>query len=337
MQIQKDFDLKPYNTFGISALCDRFIDFDTVEGLLQLLPLIDTDTQQVMTIGAGSNLLLTGDYHGTVIHSAMTDIEVKQGADHVLIRCGAGVNWDKLTQMTVANGWHGLENLAYIPGEVGASAVQNIGAYGVEVKSFITRVEAIEIATGRITAFDNHECEYAYRDSIFKNQLKDRYVITHVTYKLSKSFDPMLDYCDIRKVLEAKGISQPTPEQLRTTIIEIRKNKLPDPQEVGNAGSFFVNPVIPLEQYESLKVLYPQIPGYVIDGIQVKVPAAWMIEQCGFKGQTYGRVGVHEKQALVLVNRGGADGKEVVHLCEMIQTAVNDKFGVKIHPEVNIR
>ena len=231
---------------------------------------------------------------------------------------------------------YGAENLSLIPGDVGASAVQNIGAYGVEVKDLITEVEAVEIATGKTRVFSCEECGYSYRQSRFKKEWKNRYLITQVTYQLQTTFEPHLDYGNIRAELERKGIAQPTAQQLRQVIIDIRQAKLPDPKVMGNAGSFFMNPIVAKEKYEQLAAQYEGMPHYTVDADHEKIPAGWMIDQCGWKGKSMGRAGVHDKQALVLVNRGGATGQEIVELCKVIQRDVKEKFDIEIFPEVNI-
>lgn len=330
------FNLLEYNTFGIDAYCKRFIEFDTEEELKDVLSSLTASDRPLLLLGGGSNLLLTGDYPGTVLHSRIKGKDVSFEGDDVLIRCGSGENWDDLVAHCVAHGWHGAENLSLIPGEVGASAVQNIGAYGMEVKDLIVSVEALEVSTGRKITFLNHECAYAYRQSKFKNEWKDRFVITYVTYCLSRHFRPHLDYGNIRVSLKSKGIDMPTPQQLRDVVIEIREAKLPDPKVEGNAGSFFMNPIVDESLFERIFAEYPLMPHYILDNRQVKIPAGWLIEQCGWKGKTLGNAGVHAKQALVLVNKGGATGQEIVTLCRRIQEDVERKFGIKITPEVNI-
>ena len=261
---------------------------------------------------------------------------MKESDGKVWLRCGSGETWDDIVAYAVEKGWHGAENLSLIPGEVGASAVQNIGAYGAEAKDLITKVEAVEIATGNVVEFSNEDCRYAYRQSRFKNEWKDHYVITYVTYCFSLDFCPDLDYGNIRHSLEEQGISKPTAQQLRQTIINIREAKLPDPKVTGNAGSFFMNPVVGRDVYERLSAQHEGMPHYVVDADHIKIPAGWMIEQCGWKGASLGRAGVHDRQALVLVNRGGATGEEVVTLYKRIIEDVRAKFGIEIHPEVNV-
>jgi len=333
-----DYDLTQHNTFGIKARCKRYVAFDTVAEAQKALPKLVSANERLLILGGGSNLLLTGDFDGTVIHSHIMGMEQHDaGEEHVLLRCGSGLVWDEVVAQCVAEGLYGAENLSLIPGEVGASAVQNIGAYGAEVKDLITTVEAIEMETGRIMQFTNAQCAYAYRQSRFKRDWKDRFFITHVTYRLRRTFVPHLDYGNIKAALAEKGIVAPTPIELRQAIIDIRNAKLPDPKVEGNAGSFFMNPIVERSKFEALKDLYPDMPHYIIDNERVKIPAGWMIEQCGWKGKTLGRAGVHHKQALVLVNKGGAKGSDVLALCRRIQGDVKAKFGIDIYPEVNIR
>ena len=333
----RHYNLLKHNTFGITAYCRRFVEFDSVEELRTLCHSLTSADQPLMTLGGGSNLLLTRDFDGTVLHSAIKGIEkTQETADEILVRVGSGEVWDHFVAHCVAQGWHGTENLSLIPGEVGASAVQNIGAYGAEAQDIIYKVEAMEIASGNMVELTNADCHYGYRQSLFKTQWKGRFVITHVTYRLSKTFNPRLDYGNILAELHQEGIVSPTPQQLRDVIIKIRREKLPDPEVEGNAGSFFMNPIVSRGKYDELAALYPNMPHYDIDADHVKIPAGWMIDQCGWKGRTLGRAGVHSKQALVLVNRGGATGNEVVTLCTTICNDVKQKFGIEINPEVNI-
>ena len=346
----RDYSLLAHNTFGIDAKCKRFLEYSSVEEAQQIVAGLTAADQPLLILGGGSNLLLTGDYEGTVIHSAIKGIEVLdnetlaaagdenlKNPDFVFLNCGSGEVFDDVVAYAVEHGYHGAENLSIIPGEVGASAVQNIGAYGVEAKDIIYKVETVEIATGKVVVFDNQDCQYSYRQSRFKHEWKDKYLVTHVIYRLSKHFVPDLDYGNIRTSLTAKGIENPTAQQLRDVIIEIRNAKLPDPKVQGNAGSFFMNPIVEKAKYDALAALYPGMPHYTIDEEHEKIPAGWMIDQCGWKGKSLGRAGVHDKQALVLVNRGGATGEEIVNLCETIRKDVKQKFGIDIHPEVNVK
>lgn len=331
-----NYSLKNHNTFGIEAKCKRFVEFDSIDELKQIVCSLTDADNPVMILGGGSNLLLTGDYDGTVIHSAIKGHSVINTADGYLLRCGSGETWDDVVSLCVANGWYGAENLSLIPGEVGASAIQNIGAYGSEVKDIIYKVEAVDMSTGKELSFTNEQCGYSYRQSKFKGEWRNRYVITYVTYRLSNAFIPNIDYGNIRAELERKGIVNPDAAQLRETIIDIRNAKLPDPKIEGNAGSFFMNPIVSREKYEELSARYDNMPHYTIDAEHEKIPAGWMIDQCGWKGKSLGKAGVHSRQALVLVNKGGAEGKDIVRLCETIRQDVKDKFGIEINPEVNI-
>lgn len=330
MKERKDYSLLNHNTFGIDARCKRYVEFSTVDEAKQLAR---TLTKPYIIIGGGSNLLLTKDYEGTVVRSAITGIEQVGNT----LKCGSGEVWDDVVAESLRLGLYGAENLSIIPGEVGASAVQNIGAYGVEAKDLIESVEAVEIGSGEVHTFANADCQYAYRQSRFKHEWRDRYLITHVTYHFSPFFEPKLDYGNIRAVLTERSIDQPTVLELRQAITDIRNAKLPDPKVEGNAGSFFMNPIVSRKKYETLANEYEGMPHYTIDADHEKIPAGWMIDQCGWKGRSLGRAGVHSKQALVLVNRGGATGEEVVRLCETIQKDVKEKFGIDIYPEVNIR
>lgn len=335
----KNYSLLAHNTFGIEARCHRFLEYSSVEEAQQIVSSLTTEDEPLLILGGGSNLLLTGDYPGTVLHSAIKGIKVLSDKEpaSVFLKCGSGEVFDDVVAFAVENGYHGAENLSIIPGEVGASAVQNIGAYGVEAKDIIYKVEAVEIATGKLVVFDNADCEYSYRQSKFKHEWRDKYLVTHVIYRLSRTFVPDLDYGNIRSSLEKKGIASPTAQQLREVIIEIRNAKLPDPKVQGNAGSFFMNPIVEKAKYEELASQYLGMPHYTIDAEHEKIPAGWMIDQCGWKGKSLGKAGVHDKQALVLVNRGGATGADIVRLCETIQKDVKEKFGIEIHPEVNIK
>ena len=326
-----NYSLLHHNTFGIDAKCRRFLEYVSVEEAQEIARQLQ---EPYLLIGAGSNLLLTGDFDGTVVHSAVKGIENQSDSR---ICCGSGEIWDEVVAWCVGHGLYGAENLSLIPGEVGASAVQNIGAYGAEVKDLIASVEAVEIGTGRLCIFSREECQYGYRDSRFKHEWKNKYLITHVVYRLkTDDAQPSTEYGNIRAELDRRGIQTPTAAELREVVIAIREAKLPDPKVTGNAGSFFMNPVVSREKFEALLAQYPQIPHYYIDEQHEKIPAGWMIDQCGWKGKSLGRAGVHDKQALVLVNRGGATGQEIVDLCEAIRNDVRERFGIDIHPEVNI-
>ena len=285
-------------------------------------------------VGSGSNLLFLGDFEGTVLHSAIKSIEmVNQDAEKVWLRVGAGVIWDDFVAYCVEHGYYGAENLSLIPGEVGASAVQNIGAYGVEVKDLISCVETVDVH-GDKRVFGVEECGYAYRNSVFKRPDMKSFFVTHVTFALNKAEQYTLNYGTIRQELEK--YPQIDLATVRQVIVSIRESKLPDPKVLGNAGSFFMNPIVPRAKYETLLQEYPSMPSYQVDATHVKIPAGWMIEQCGWKGKSLGNAAVHDKQALVLVNCGGATGADIVALSDAVRAAVREKFGVEIHPEVNM-
>ncbi len=328
----KDYSLLAHNTFGMDVRCKCFIEYYSAQQLQLLVPSL---SRPFLHIGGGSNLLFSSDYAGTILHSAIKGISRlgEDGEGHVLVKAGAGEIWDDLVAWAVDSGLGGIENLSLIPGEVGASAVQNIGAYGVEAKDVIVCVDVVDLSTGEARQLTNADCHYSYRQSIFKNELKGRYAITHVTYALSATPQLQLDYGNIRAALS--GRSDVTVADVRRAIIDIRNAKLPDPSVMGNAGSFFMNPIVDSSTFEAIRGVYPDMPFYVV-GDRYKIPAGWMIEKCGWKGKALGRAGVHDKQALVLVNLGGATSEEIMRLCEAVRKDVKKTFGVDIHPEVNI-
>jgi UDP-N-acetylmuramate dehydrogenase len=334
MKMTLQTSLLPYNTFGIDVKADFFIEYDSIADLQETLQLDVVKSNRVLHIGGGSNLLFLGDFNGVILHSAIKSIEkVGEDVDSVFLEVGSGVVWDDLVAYCVDNGWGGLENLSLIPGEVGASAVQNIGAYGVEVQDVIVAVNAVEVANAVARTFSNAECRYGYRNSIFKNELKGKYIITTIVFRLDKKPVFKLNYQHLEEaVLNAGGVNL---QNIRKTIIATRESKLPDPKVSGNAGSFFMNPVIAKDHFNSLKEKYPQIPHYYVSEKEEKVPAGWLIDQCGWKGKQIGHAGVHDKQALVIVNKGGASGAEIVYLAEQIQLSVKEAFGIVLHPEVN--
>lgn len=336
MKDESNYSLLRHNTFGIDARCRRFIEYSSTEEAQAAARLLRASGEPFLIIGSGSNLLLTADFPGTVVRSAIRGISLTEQDGTATLRCGSGACWDDVVAWTVGLGYFDLANLSLIPGDVGASAVQNIGAYGSEAGQFITSVHAVEIATGRQLCIDAADCRYGYRDSRFKHEWRNQYLITHVSYCLRRDAAPRLDYGNIADELCRQGIASPSPRQLRQIIIDIRRAKLPDPSELGNAGSFFMNPVVSRRQYDELLARYPQMPHYHVSDQEEKIPAAWLIDQCGWKGRTLGRAGVHHRQALVLVNRGGATGSEVVALCQAIQQDVMAKFGISLQPEVNI-
>lgn len=340
MKDLRNFSLLEHNTFGIDANCRRYIEFASEDEAVAIVNGLTDADRPLLLLGGGSNLLLTSDFKGTVITPEKrfsVKAEADDGdADHVFLHCWAGTTFDDVVAFAVSKGWHGLENLSLIPGEVGASAVQNIGAYGAEAKDVIDEVRAIEISSGALHIFKGSDCGYSYRQSRFKNEWKYRFIITEVTYRLSLIFEPKLDYGNIRSCLSELGIQHPTAQELRDVIIKIRREKLPDPQVQGNAGSFFMNPIVSRQKYEQLKAEYQDIPHYSIDDSHEKIPAAWMIEKCGWKGRNLGKAGVNPRQPLVLVNLGGATGSDILSLCKAVRADVKAKFGIEINPEVNI-
>jgi len=326
--------LAELNTFGIAATAKLLIHYQSENELVALIQSDVLHAEKVLHIGSGSNLLFLNDFDGIILHSEINFISVKNETNaSVTIEVGAGVVWDDLVAYAVKNGWEGIENLSLIPGEVGASAIQNIGAYGVEVCDTITEVHAIHLTSGEKYIFKNEECEYDYRESIFKKSLKGQYAITSVLFELSKDPNYMLDYQHLEEQVLKNGTL--SLQNIRETIISIRESKLPDPKVAGNAGSFFMNPVINRTQFEQLQAEYHEMPHYFISHETEKIPAAWLIDQCGWKGKTVGKAGVHDKQALVLVNRGSATGTEIAHLAALIQQSVKDKFGIELKAEVN--
>ena len=325
------FSLKSYNTFGLDVYANHFLEYDSKENLLKLIKEKGI-TLPYLHIGRGSNLLFTQNYAGTILHSCIQSIELlSEDHNSVWLRVGAGVIWDDFVCYCVEHGWQGVENLSLIPGEVGAAAVQNIGAYGMEVKDSIVSVETVDIE-GEESTYDVEECDYSYRDSLFKRPEMKSVFVTHVNFRLNKIPHYVLDYKALSKALQS--YSEITLCNIRNAIIDIRQSKLPDPKVLGNAGSFFMNPIIPRSCFEDLQRIYPDIPHYDVDLDFVKIPAGWLIEQCGWKGKSLGPAAVYDKQALVLVNRGEATGEDIVKLGEAVQKSVKDKFGIDIQPEV---
>ena len=334
MNIQENISLKEYNTFGIDVNAKRFVSITSVYQLQQLIK----EEKDIFLISGGSNMLLTKDIETLVVHINFKGISIdQQNHNDVYITVNAGENWHEFVLWCVSLNYGGLENLSLIPGNVGTCPIQNIGAYGVEVKDTITKVEAIEIKTGKLVSFSAEECQFGYRNSIFKNKAKGKYILTSVSFKLTKNNHKLnTSYGAIESELSSKGITNPTIKDISDAVITIRQSKLPDPKEIGNSGSFFKNPVISKEHFEKLQKNYPNIPSYVISDTEIKVPAGWLIEQSGFKGKRFGNYGVHEKQALVLVNYGDASGKEIYELAQKIQRTIKDTFDINLEIEVNI-
>ncbi|QTE22890.1 UDP-N-acetylmuramate dehydrogenase [Polaribacter cellanae] len=341
MKVQQNISLKNYNTFGISTNAKRFVSISSYYDLQQLIKV----EKDLFLISGGSNMLLTKDIEKLVVHIDMKGISIDNEDDNfVYITVNAGENWHEFVLFCIAENYGGIENLSLIPGNVGTCPIQNIGAYGVEVKDTIIKVEAIEIETGKRVTFSNKDCEFGYRNSIFKNKLKGKVILTAVSFKLTKKKHQLnTSYGAIEAELASKNIRKPTLKDISDAVIAIRKSKLPDPKEIGNSGSFFKNPVISKEQFLKLQKEYPNIPFYEIKpfdcaqgDITYKVPAGWLVEQSGFKGKRFGDAGVHEKQALVLVNYGNASGEEIYALAKKIQKKISKKFRIPLEIEVNV-
>jgi UDP-N-acetylmuramate dehydrogenase len=337
MKLQSDFPLKPYNTFGIEAKAKLFARFESVQELQELLQMPELKQEEKLILGGGSNLLFTKDFDGVVLQNGIRGIEVlHEENEEVYIKVGGGEVWHDFVLYALQHNFGSVENLSLIPGTVGAAPLQNIGAYGVELKDVFHELEAVHLQTGDIYIFDNATCNFGYRESIFKNDKKGQFVVTSVTFKLSRKHTLNTTYGAIKTTLEEMQVQQPSIQDVSAAVCHIRQSKLPDPKQIGNAGSFFKNPEIPLEQYQQLKTQYPEMPSYPVSETTVKVPAGWLIEQCGWKGKVLGNYGVHKNQALVLVNYGGAKGEQVRQLAYDIIASVEDKFGIRLHPEVNI-
>lgn len=336
MEIEENKQLKPFNTFGINCTARYFTEIKNLEDIDEILESKLFQNYPHLILGGGSNILLTKDYDGIVIRNCLTGhSKIHSEGDLVDVKAAAGENWHQFVKYTIGEGLGGLENLSLIPGCVGASPMQNIGAYGVEVKDTVTEVEAYSLEDKVIRTFSNEECRFGYRDSIFKQEAKGKYIITGVTYRLSKSPVFNTKYGAIEQELEAMGVTDLSLDAISQAVVNIRSSKLPNPAELGNSGSFFKNPVIPEEKFDELKREFPDIPGYPQeDGI--KVPAGWMIESLGWKGKRFGDAGVHTKQALVLVNYGKASGSEIFDLSSRILDSVKEKFGIDLEREVNI-
>ena len=332
MKIQQNISLKPYNTFGIHTNAKRFITVNSIKDLKEII----AAEKSVFLLGGGSNILLTGDVEKLVIHLNTKGIIVNDfDENEVLVTAEAGENWHELVLWCVSQNYGGLENLSLIPGNVGTSPIQNIGAYGVEIKDVFQQLEAIDIETGKTRIFTNADCDFGYRNSVFKNELKGKFIILNVTFKLTKkNHNINISYGAIKDLLTDK--ENPSINEIADAVIAIRQSKLPDPKEIGNSGSFFKNPVISSDLFKELSEQHPEIPHYRISENEIKIPAGWLIEQCGFKGKRFGDAGVHEKQALVLVNYNNATGKEIYDLAQKIQQKVMETFKISLEIEVNI-
>lgn len=336
ISIQTNVSLQPYNTFGIDATARFFVVINTVEELTEVLQIPDYQHIPKLILGGGSNLLLTQNFEGLVIKINLKGIEkIKEDDQHIWLRVGAGEIWHEFVLYCIQHQYAGIENLSLIPGTVGAAPMQNIGAYGVEIKEVFEELTALDLTTLQLTTYDLSTCRFGYRESIFKHEAKGRTIIVNVTFRLNKNPTFHVNYGDIQKTLTEMGVTNLTIKAVSDAVIQIRQSKLPNPAEIGNAGSFFKNPEIPKVQFEQLKELYPTMPGYPTSDTTMKVPAGWLIEQAGWKGHRTGNVGVHTRQALVLVNYGGGTGLEIKALAQQVQASVFEKFGVRLSVEVN--
>ncbi|OGT48219.1 MAG: UDP-N-acetylenolpyruvoylglucosamine reductase [Gammaproteobacteria bacterium RIFCSPHIGHO2_12_FULL_38_11] len=344
--IEENKSLKSLNTFGIITNARYFVTIHTVSALKMLLADSRWESIPKLILGGGSNILFTRDFDGLVIHNAISGIEkINENADHVFLKIGAGENWHKIVLYCIKNNYAGIENLSLIPGTMGAAPIQNIGAYGVELKDVLYSVEGWEIppvllpqnrppfSKGVFISMAMSECEFGYRDSIFKHALKNKVIITHVTLRLNKKPHFHTEYGAIKELIKNKPLSI---KAISDAVIKIRREKLPDPKIIGNAGSFFKNPIISEEQFLLLQKKYPTVPHFTEENAHIKIPAGWLIEQCGLKGKRFGNVGVHEHQALVLINYGNGTGDEIKQLSEHVQATVFEKYGIELMTEVNI-
>ncbi len=334
MQVEYDKSLKSFNTFGIDARARRLVTVESEYDVVDLVSSRWLDEAPFFVLGGGSNVVFVDDYRGTVVRMTNKGIKmIEDRGDDVFVEASAGEVWNDFVWHCINNGWYGIENLVAIPGTVGASAVQNVGAYGMEAKDAIASVVAYEVATGMRRVFSNQECDFGYRHSVFKAEKKNRFIITSVVYRLHKRFVANKGYKTLLLALESEGLADPTASQMASAITKIRDEKLPNPAEIGSAGSFFQNPVVTASTYEDLVERYPKLVAFPLEDGRFKLAAGWLIEQSGWKGRGIGRAGVYAKQALVLINQGGCSGKEVVTLANAIIADVEDKFGVVLQPE----
>lgn len=337
MKLIENYSLKALNTFGIDVCAKFFTEVESKEELKEIIKNPVSQNYPVLIMGGGSNILFTKDFNGLVIRNKIKGIEkTGEDTDDVYIKAGAGEVWHQFVEYCISQGYAGVENLSLIPGSVGASPMQNIGAYGIEVKEVFHELEAIDIKTGELRKFNKTECKFGYRNSVFKNEVKNKYCIVSVTFRLHKRPVFNTTYGAIENELKAMNVSELSIAAVSQAVCNIRRSKLPDPAIIGNAGSFFKNPEIPLGQFEKLKETFPDMVGYPAGEGHIKVAAGWLIENCGWKGKTLSNFGVHKNQALVLVNYGGAKGEDIYNLSKAIQKSVADKFAIALETEVNI-
>ena len=337
MNIIENYPLLKLNTFGIDVKAKYFTSVNTINELIELTKTNVFKDLELLILGGGSNILFTKNFDGLVILNNIKGKEIiDQNHQSVFLKIGAGENWHELVMYCVDNGLGGIENLSLIPGNTGTAPMQNIGAYGVEIKETFVELEALEISSGKIVKFNNSDCEFGYRDSVFKNKMKNQYIILNITLELKKNPVLNINYGDVKAILESQNIKNPAIKEVSNAIIRIRQSKLPDPKKIGNSGSFFKNPLVSLNQLELIKKNYPNVVNYEINENEFKIAAGWLIERAGWKGKKFNNYGVHEKQALVLVNYGLANGMEIFDLSEKIILDIKDKFGITLEREVNI-
>jgi UDP-N-acetylmuramate dehydrogenase len=337
MQLYNNFSLINHNTFRINVKAEYFASVDRESSVRELLTDMVVSNQKVLTLGGGSNILFTDDFNGLVIHNSIKGIRrVEEDEDTVLIEIGGGVIWEDLIDYTLENNYSGIENLTLIPGQAGAAPIQNIGAYGVELKDTFHSLDAVDIKTGKKEIFYWKDCEFGYRYSVFKAELKDQFIITSVRLKLNKNFIPKIDYSSLQEAMKGKDPSDLTMHDVVKAVRDIRNSKLPKPEDLPNAGSFFKNPEVDKNELDKIKEEYPNVPSFDLGKNKFKIPAAWLIEKAGLKGKRIGDVGTHEKQALVIVNYGNASGNDILQFARMIKEKVYNKFNIILEPEVNI-
>ena len=337
MNIIENYPLLKLNTFGIDVKAKYFTSINTINELIEVTKTNVFKDLELLILGGGSNILFTKDFDGLVILNNIKGKEIiEQNQQSIFLKIGAGENWHELVMYCVDNGWGGIENLSLIPGNTGTAPMQNIGAYGVEIKETFIELEALEISSGKIVKFNNSDCEFGYRESVFKNKMKNQYIILNITLELKKNPVLNINYGDVKAILESQNIKNPAIKEVSNAIISIRQSKLPDPKKIGNSGSFFKNPIVSLNLLELIKKKYPNVVNYEINENEFKIAAGWLIERAGWKGKKFNNYGIHEKQALVLVNYGLANGMEIFELSEKIILDIKDKFGIKLEREVNI-
>lgn len=337
MNLHNNYSLKQHNTFGIDVSTKYFASFSTIDELKELLSYQSQSKNPLIILGGGSNILFLKDIDGLVIKNQLKGIElIKEDAHHYYVKAAAGENWHAFVMYCIKHNYAGLENLSLIPGYVGASPMQNIGAYGVEIKTVFESLEALNLEDGVLHTFSTNDCRFGYRESIFKRQYKNKFIILNVTFRLNKQPVFNTSYGAIEQELDKMGITELSIQAISQAVINIRRSKLPDPDEIGNAGSFFKNPTIPVKQFQSLRTIYEKMPHYIVDDGHVKIPAAWLIEQCGWRGYRKGDAGVHVHQPLVLINYNNAKGEDIYALSEEILQSVKNKFGIELEREVNI-